>query len=69
MFLKLLYAVLFITIQYAGFRKSLSTFYVSLYIYIYIIVAIMKQGLNLNSLVVVYLIQDLSCVQLEYREH
>ena len=38
MFLKLpfavLFSVLFITIQYALFRKSLRTFYVSLYIYI-----------------------------------
>ena len=40
MFLKLPFAVsfsvLFITIQYAVFRKSFRTFYVSLYIYIYI---------------------------------
>ena len=39
MFLKLLFAVslsdLFITIQYAVFRKSLTTHYVSLYIYIH----------------------------------
>ena len=39
-FLKLLFAVsfseLFITIQYAVFCKSISTFYISLYIYIYI---------------------------------
>ena len=30
------FGVLFITIQYAVFRKSFTTFYVSLYIYIYI---------------------------------
>ena len=40
MFLKLpfavSYSVLIITIQYVVFRKSLRTFYVSLYIYIYI---------------------------------
>ena len=39
MFLKLPFAVsfsvLFITIQYAVFRKSFRTFYVSLYIYIF----------------------------------
>ena len=39
MFLKLLFVTsfsdLFITIQYAVFRKSISTFCVSLYIYIY----------------------------------
>ena len=39
MFLKLPFAVsfrvLFITIQYAVFRKSFRTFYISLYIYIY----------------------------------
>ena len=39
MFLKLLFAVLFsdlfITIQYAVFLRSISTFYVSLYIYIF----------------------------------
>ena len=29
------FSVLFITIQYAVFRKSFRTFYVSLYIYIY----------------------------------
>ena len=40
MFLKLSFAVslsvLFFTIQYAVFRKSIRTFYLSLYIYIYI---------------------------------
>ena len=46
MFLKLPFAVslsvLFITIQYAVFRRSFRTFYVSLYIYILIVAIYLK---------------------------
>ena len=67
MFLNLPFAVsssvLFITVQYAVYRKSFRTFYVSLYIYIYIkyfnaIVESLYKYLNFYFLVLH------SCVQL-----
>ena len=46
MFFKLPFAVsfsvLFITIQYAVFRKSFRTFYVSLFMYIYVCVCVLN---------------------------
>ena len=68
-FLKLLFAVsfsvLFITIQYAVFRISVRTFYVSLYIYIYIllhswVVCNPKIKLNPRVLGFCYILYDAS---------